>query len=270
MNVLQSIILGFIQGVTEFLPISSSGHLVLAAHFFHWNIPAKEAFYFNILVQSATLLAVFIYFWQDLIQIIKAFLADLFSGHTKKSKESILGWQILISTMITGILGFFLKDYVEKAFSSAKMVGGFLFVTASLLFIAEKIGRRNQTIYNIGWRDAIWIGLFQTIAIFPGVSRSGATISGGLTKNLNREEATRYSFLISIPIMLLASMATIIDITDVHEFLSYIPIFIPGFITAIITGYISIRWLLNYLKHNTLYPFIFYCLVLGAIVLMTT
>jgi undecaprenyl-diphosphatase len=270
LNIIQSIILGFVQGITEFLPISSSGHLVLVSHFFNWNIPPKEAFYFNVLVQSATLIAVIIFFWNELLEIIKDFTSGILSKQTEKTKKPNLGWQIIFSTIPTAVVGLLLMNYVEKAFSSPLIVGIFLLFTALLLLIAEKTGKRHRVLKDLNWKDAIWIGFFQSLAIFPGVSRSGASITGGMTKNFNREAATRFSFLISIPIMILASIATILDITDYQEFLNYLPVFIPGFLTALVTGYLSIRWLLNYLKRNSFYPFVIYCILLGIIVIITS
>lgn len=265
MTLLQSILLGILQGLTEFLPVSSSGHLVLVPHLLGWQIPAEDAFVFDVLVQVATLAAVFFYFWKDLWEIADAFTRGLVSGRPFENHAALLGWYLILATIPAGVFGLLTKDSIEVAFNSPRAVAGFLFITAALLFAAERIGTRARTLEDFNWRDALWMGFAQAIAILPGVSRSGATITGGMTRNLDRQSAARFSFLMSIPIMLAAGLLASLDLLQVPNLSSRLLIYLPGFATAAITGYLSIRWLLGYLTRRSLYGFVVYCVVLGAI-----
>lgn len=267
MTFIQSIILGFIQGLTEFLPISSSGHLVIVPHLLGWEIPSRDAFLFDVLVQVATLIAVFAYFWKDLLEIINAFLQGLRKLQPFDDPLSRLGWYIIIATFPAGTAGLILKDLVQSAFSNPTITGIFMLVTAFLLLIAEFVGKRDRSTEEINWKDSLWIGMFQSLALFPGISRSGSTITGGMTRDIMRPASARFSFLISIPIMLVAGLAALDDLTKVPNLTTLIPTYIPGFITAAITGYLAIRWLLRYLNQHPLYVFSIYCALLGLITL---
>jgi undecaprenyl-diphosphatase len=266
MTLLQSIILGIVQGLTEFLPISSSAHLVLVPYLLNWEIPPEEAFIFNVLVQVATLVAVIAFFWKDLVAILRAWFQGLFQ---RKPFESLLarqGWFILLATLPAGIIGLAIKDLVEQAFASPTITAFFLLVTAGLLVIAERVGKRNRPLEALNWKDALWIGFGQAIAVFPGVSRSGATISAGMTRDLQRPAAARFAFLMSIPIMLAAGLLAGLDLVQMEGFSELLPVFIPGFIAAAVTGYLSIRWLLGYLVRGSLYGFVIYCTLLALLV----
>lgn len=269
MTIFQSIILGFVQGLTEFLPISSSAHLVIVPYLLNWQIPPQIAFVFDVLVQVATLVAVVAFFWRDILEIIRAFIHGLVTKDPFAEQNARLGWLLLAATIPAGLLGLFISDLVEGAFNNPTTTAIFLFVTAALLVLAEKVGKRNRQLNQMGWWDAIWIGLFQALAIFPGISRSGATITGAMTHNFDRTTAARFSFLMSIPIMLAAGLMTSIDLLNSPASLSLILVYIPGFITAAITGYLSIRWLLHYLLGHSLVDFAIYCVILGTITLMT-
>jgi undecaprenyl-diphosphatase len=266
MTLLQSIILGIVQGLTEFLPISSSAHLVLVPYLLKWNIPEEQAFIFNVLVQVATLVAVIAYFWKDLVAIIQAWMSAILQRKPFATSDSRLGWYILLATLPAGIIGLFLKDLVEQAFASPVATAGFLLLTAALLVIAERTGKRDRPLEALNWKDALWVGFGQALAIFPGISRSGATISAGMTRNLQRPAAARFAFLISIPIMLAAGLLAGVDLIQMPNFASLLPVYIPGFIAAAVTGYLSIRWLLVFLLRHSLYGFAIYCAVLALIV----
>ena len=267
MTLLQSIILGIVQGLTEFLPISSSAHLVFVPYLFNWDIPAQQAFVFNVLVQIPTLAAVIIYYWKDLVTILKAWLNGLFQRRPFATADSRLGWYILLASIPAGIIGLLFKDLVERAFASPAATAGLLLLTPALLVIAEQVGKRNRLLEDMKWLDAVWVGFGQALAIFPGVSRSGATIAAGMTRNLQRPASARFAFLISIPIMLAAGLVAGLDLLNVPNLSSVLPVFIPGFIAAGVTGYLTIRWLLGFLVRHTLYGFAVYCVVLALIVM---
>ncbi len=268
MTLLQSILLGIIQGLTEFLPVSSSAHLVLVPYWLGWQIPAETAYLFDVLVQVATLFGVISFFWKDLIAILKAVWQGLLARKPFADPQARLGWLLLLATIPAGIFGLLIKDIIEAAFSNELMTAIFLWGTAVLLVIAERIGKRTRDLAQLTPWDAIWIGLFQAIAVFPGISRSGASITGGMTHDLDRPSAARFSFLMSIPIMLAAGVLAGGDLASSPQLAEMLPVFIPGFITAGVVGYLSIRWLLQYLVRHTFYLFAWYCLVVGTLTLI--
>jgi undecaprenyl-diphosphatase len=270
MTLLQSILLGIVQGLTEFIPVSSSAHLVIVPYLLNWKIPPQQAFIFDVLVQVATLVAIFVYFWKDLVEIVRAVIQGLLHKKPFGDPQARLGWFLLLATIPAGLLGLLLKNAVESAFNSPRATALCLFVTAGLLVIAERIGKRSRPLDDLNWKDALWIGLFQAIAIFPGVSRSGATITGGMTRDFQRPAAARFAFLMSIPVMLAAGALASIDMLKLPNFSENFIVFLPGFIVAAIVGYLAIRWLLRYLVQHTLYDFAIYCVSLGLITLIVS
>ncbi len=269
MTIIQAIILGILQGLTEFLPISSSGHLVILPHFLNWELPLKEAFIFDVLVQIGTLIAVIAYFWKDLIRIVDEFFKQLFKGTPFATHEARLGWLLIIATIPAGLAGILLKDLVENAFSSPLFAGIGLLVTAILLILGEKISQNLGDLQDITLPTALVMGIMQALALFPGVSRSGATMSGGMARNLKRVAAGRFSFLMSIPIMLAAGgLSTYELITEVPDLASFLPTMAIGFITSMVVGYIAIRWLLKFITHHSLIYFAIYCILLGGITIL--
>ena len=270
MSILQALILGIVQGLTEFLPISSSGHLVIIPHLLGWKIPPGQVFPFNVLVQLGTVVAVIGYFRNDLSSIIKAFIIGISNRRPFATIESRLGWLIILATIPAGLIGLFTEDIIEAAFHSIVFTALFLYVTAILLFVAERIGKRNRTLDKITWKDALLIGFFQVLAVFPGISRSGATIAGGLSRHISRTDAARFSFLMSIPIMVAAGLLSALDLINYPGIQTFLPVLLTGFISAGIIGYISIHWLLAFLNRNSLSVFAVYCILVGSLTLIIT
>lgn len=268
MSILQAIILGIIQGLTEFLPVSSSAHLVIVPYLLGWKIPTQEAFIFDVLVQVASLIAVIVYFWTDLITILRAWLVGLFNKKPFADPQARLGWLLILATIPAGLAGLLVKDLIEQAFASPIATASFLFVTAGILTAAEYFSRPRREIVELNWKNALWIGLAQAISIFPGVSRSGATISGGMACGLKRPAAARFAFLMSIPIMLAAGLLASLDMVKTPGFTTVLPAFIPGLVASAIVSYFAIRWMLKYLIQRTLYIFAIYCVVVGSLVLI--
>jgi undecaprenyl-diphosphatase len=268
MTLLQSIILGIIQGLTEFLPISSSAHLVIVPYVFEWQIPAQEAFIFDILVQLGTLLAVIVYFRKDLYSIIVSVIDGLIHKHPLTEPMSRLGWVLVLGTIPAVIAGIAFTDPVERAFGNPMAVALLLFGTAGLLVIAELVGKRNRQIESITWLDALIIGLFQALSLLPGISRSGSTMTGGMIRNLDRPSAARFSFLMSVPVMLGAGALAILDLLKLSGFTAQIPTLLAGFITSAIVGYLSIRWLLSFLIKRSFYIFAIYCAAVSIVILL--
>lgn len=270
MTLLQAIVLGIVQGLTEFIPVSSSGHLVLVPHFFGWHFSPSQAFIFDVLVQWGTLFAVLVYFRKDLVDIVVAFITDLMEGKPFATADARLGWYLILATVPAVVLGLLCKDVVESAFSSPKATGIFLFGTAALLVIAETVGHRRRRMDEITWRDALWIGFSQVLALLPGISRSGSTIAGGMTRHLDRPSAARFSFLMSVPVMLGAGVLALKDLIELPGAGQLLLPLLAGFLAALISGYIAIRWLLAYLGKHSLYVFAIYCTMLGLLVVFVT
>jgi undecaprenyl-diphosphatase len=268
MTILQSLILGIIQGITEFLPISSSAHLVITPYLFGWKIPEEQIFPFDVLVQIGTLVAVIIYFRKDLWEIIRAVFQAIKNRQLFATHQARLGWYILLATIPAGIFGLLVKDLVEKTFNNPRATAIFLFGTAILLVIAELVGRRSRNLDNLKWMDALWIGIAQALSVFPGISRSGATIAGGMMRNLDRRSAGRFSFLMMIPVMLAAGFFSLLDLLAVPDLASFLPSMITGFVVAGIVGYLAIHWLLSFLGRRPLYIFSIYCVIFAILTLL--
>lgn len=267
MTIFQGIFLGIIQGLTEFLPVSSSSHLVLVPFLLNWQLEPQAAFVFDVIVQLGTLSAVIFYFWNDLKAIFLDLLAALKAGDPFRKGQARLGWWIILATIPAGLFGLLLKKQVEASFESPLATAVFLFLVAILMAAAELFTHPEKSLSSIQWLDAIIIGLFQALAIFPGISRSGATISGGLLRGLKRDAAARFSFLMSIPIMLAAGTLATLDMLAMPDLAKFLPVIVLGFISAGVVGYFSIRWLLGFLRKNSLLPFAAYCAVLSILTL---
>ncbi|MHC1740015.1 MAG: undecaprenyl-diphosphatase UppP [Anaerolineaceae bacterium] len=268
MTFLQSLILGIIQGLTEYLPVSSSAHLVLVPYLLNWSFPREQIFPFDVLVQLGTLVAVILYFWKDLTMIIKSFFKGLVNKEPFKDPNARLGWYLILATIPAILVGLLIKSQVEAVFSNPQITALFLFGTATLLMLADWLGQRTRQLDTMTWWDALWIGLFQAISIFPGISRSGATITGGMTRNFDRTSSARFSFLMSIPVMLGAGLVSVKDLLEVPALGQFLPILAVGFVAAAIVGYLSIHWFLSFIKRQKLWYFAVYCVCLAIIVLI--
>ncbi len=264
MSLFQAFTLGIVQGITEYLPVSSSAHLVLVPTLFGWHFAEQEVFLFNILVQLGTLVGVVIYFSHDLRLIFGGVLGGIIKRKPLEDPQAVLGWLIVLATIPAGVFGLLFKKELSAFFSSPKAAMGFLLLTACLLITCEFVHRKFH--HHVKLPDAVLMGCAQALALFPGVSRSGSTISVGMMGGLKRESAARFSFLMSIPVILGASVVALKDIFDYSEHVSHmiLPI-IVGFISAAISGYFVIKWFLDFLKSQSLLLFAFYCFVGGGI-----
>ncbi len=273
MNIIQAIILGIVQGATEFIPISSSGHLVLVPWALGWPNPGLL---FDTMLHWGTLAAVIVYFWRDWLDIIAGFFRSLTArgpwstapGGRLADFNSRLAWAIIIGTLPAVIIGFLFKDFLESLFSTPLAVGAFLLVTAVLLTLSERLSRHDRPLLKINIPDALIVGLAQALAIAPGISRSGATISGGLARGLTRDSAARYSFLLATPAILGAGVLQLFDVLRGTEATGSSTTAIAlGVLAAAVVGYLCIRFLLAYLRRGKLYPFAVYCALVGLIVI---
>ena len=273
MNILQAILLGIIQGLTEFLPISSTGHLTLAGQFMHLisNQHPEEWTAFIAVIQLGTVIAVIIYFWKDLWEIIFDFLNENVKHRVKLSEQKLnsrLGWLIIIGSIPVGVIGLSLKKIIEGTLTKDLYVIAFSLIgLAIILAIAEKIAKLKKDLTKITKWDAFWVGVAQCFALIPGSSRSGTTITAGLFLGMNRETAARFSFLLSIPAVLASGLL------ELYESLKFINPsmalnMIVSTIFAFIFGYLSIDFLLKYLRKNTTLIFVYYRIALGVIILI--
>lgn len=265
MTIWQSVLLGIVQGLTEFLPISSSAHLVLVPFWLNWHIPADESFIFNVLVQMGTLAAVVVYFWKDLVEIVVAAFQGLIHRKPFASPASRLGWWVVVATIPAGVFGLLVKNQVEAAFNSPMLTAIFLLVTAVLLILGDWLGKRQKKLDEMTWLDALIIGFFQALSIFPGISRSGSTITGGMIRKFTRVDAARFSFLMSIPIMASAGAMALTDLIALPTFSQLLPTVLIGTLVAAIVGYLSIRWLLRFLVNHSFFGFAMYCIAIWLI-----
>lgn len=267
MNPFYSFLLGIIQGLTEFIPVSSTAHLLIAQHLL--GIPADDAaFSFSVLVQLGTILSLIVYFWKDLVAIFMETLKNLGGLRDFKSlpENAKMGWYIVIATIPALLAGYLLKPLVEALFKTPLVEAAIrLFAAAILLALAEALSKKNRKLNTMTWLDALFVGVMQVVAVFPGASRSGTTISGGMFRGFDRPSAARFAFLMSVPVMLAAGAYQALDLRKIADLGSFLPLLAVGFVTAAIVGWFAIKWLLNYLNKNSLYVFAAYCAVVGAI-----
>ena len=273
MSLLEAILLGIIQGLTEFLPISSTGHLTVAGKLMNLvSVDHPEQWTaFVALIQLGTLLAVFIYFWKDIISIIKDFFQDNLIKRVKYSEQKInskLGWLIIIGTIPVVIIGFAFKDAIEGALTkNLYVIAASLIILALILALAEKIAKFKKDLENITIIDSIIIGFAQALALIPGSSRSGTTITAGLFVGLKRESAARFSFLLSIPAVFASGVLQLYEAMKFVDQSMAVNIIIATIVSGI-SGYLAIDFLLKYLKKNSTFIFIYYRIALGIFILI--
>jgi undecaprenyl-diphosphatase len=263
MTILQALVLGVIQGATEFIPVSSSGHLVLVPWLLGWEFEPRAKFVFDVLVQWGTLAALFIVYWRDLWALVAAAVTGLLQRRPLATPEARLAWLIVLATMPAVLAGLLFKDFFEATWSNPLASAVQLVVTGLILAGSERMGPFNRRLDSMGWLDAVLIGLAQAVSILPAISRSGATIAGGLGRNLERPAAARFSFLMAAPALLGAGLLTLLDLIEIPGWTAQIPTVAAGFVAALIVGYFCIRWLIAYLSRRPLNAFAAYCIVAG-------
>jgi undecaprenyl-diphosphatase len=260
-DALQAIVLGIVQGLTEFLPISSSGHLRIVPALFGWEDPGAA---FTAVVQLGTMAAVLIYFRADLWRIGRAWLGSLRDREQRRTLDARLGWYIVLGTIPISVLGLAFKDPIETEFRDLYLIGTTLIVFGVVMLWADSISKRERGVESLDARDGVLIGCAQALALVPGVSRSGATISAGLLLGLDRAAAARYSFLLSVPAVVLSGL---FELRHVGEGGAPAGATALAVLLAFATGYASIAFLLRYLAHHTLGVFVGYRVVVGALVI---
>ena len=266
MDLFQAIVLGIVQGLTEFLPISSSGHLRIVPAFAGWEDPGAA---FTAVIQLGTMAAVVLYFRADLIRIAGSWIASLRDPSRRSELDARLGWYLIIGTIPIVIFGVLFSHEIENGARDLYLIGTTLILLGIVLLIAEKVSRRERDLSTITRRDAIIVGFAQALALIPGVSRSGATITAGLFLGMDRVSAARFSFLLSIPAVVLSGVYELRDVVggSAEGAVGIGPTAVAT-VFAFISGYASIAFLLKFLTTHTTGVFVAYRVVLGAAVLV--
>jgi undecaprenyl-diphosphatase len=273
MSWFESFILGLVQGLTEFLPISSSAHLRLTAAFAGWQDPGAA---FTAITQIGTETAVLIYFRKDIARIVSAWFRSLRDKSMRGDHDAQMGWLVIVGSIPIGVLGVTLKDQIEGPFRDLRLIATTLIVMGIVLGVADRLAARDEiggrhrvvrerkTLKDLGVRDGLIFGICQAMALVPGVSRSGATISGGLLMGYTREAAARYSFLLAIPAVLASGAYELKDATEGH--VSWGPT-VFATIIAFAVGYAVIAWFMKFITTKSFMPFVIYRILLGALIL---
>jgi undecaprenyl-diphosphatase len=262
MNALEAIVLGIVQGLTEFLPISSTGHLRIVPAFLGWEDPGAA---FTAVTQLGTMAAVLLYFRNDLWRIAIAWTRSLRDAEIRRTTDARLGWYILLGTIPIGLFGLVFSDQIEDEARNLELIGTTLIVLGLVLLLAERAGKRERDLDDLTVRDGIAIGFAQALALVPGVSRSGATLTAGLFLNLERAAAARYSFLLSVPAVVLSGVYEMKEIGG-EDAVGAGPTAIAT-VLAFISGYVAIAFMLKFLQTNSTFVFVVYRVVLGVVVL---
>jgi undecaprenyl-diphosphatase len=265
---LEAAILGIVQGLTEFLPISSTGHLILAEEILGIE-DGKFGLQFDAAIHLGTLAAVLVYFRATIIGLVAAWFASIRARDWRHTPDSKLAWLLLLGTIPAGIAGIFLESTVEDTVREPAIVAVMLIVFSLPMYLAERYGSQQRNLDSAGPKDALIVGVAQAIALIPGVSRSGITISAAMFDGFRREQAATFAFLLSAPIIAAAGSKQLFDIIrgENGESDAGFAVYAVGLITAGIVGYVAIAFLLKYLRTNSLNVFIVYRVVLGLIVL---
>ena len=267
MTILQAVVLGVVQGLTEFLPVSSTAHLILVPQLLGWQLQADAVFAFNVLLQLGTLAAVLIYFRSDLFEIAASMLQGISKRAPWQTPSARLGWLLIAGTIPAVVLGIALKPYFAALHQQPAVVAGVLAGTAVLIFGAERWGRRERALASLSALDAVLIGAFQASALVPGVSRSAATMCGALLRGLRRPDAARFSFLLSVPVLAGASVLAAADLAATPNVSALLLPLLLGTFTSMLVGLASIYWLLSYLQRRSLLVFGWYRIAAGLLAL---
>ena len=265
----QAIVMGLVQGLTEFLPISSSGHLIIVPALLGWDDPFIDSLAFSVMLHLATLLALLLYFRADWLRLIPAWFASLRDRSIGGDPDRKLAWLLALSTIPAIIAGLFLNDLIEGTFRSLGLVAVTLLIGAAILWLAERVGSRTRQMSELGVTGAIGIGAAQALALVPGISRSGISISAGLFAGLDRESAARFSFLMATPITAGAGVFELRKVIsgEAGVDVTLMPL-LAGMIAALVAGLLAISLLLRFLRTNPTTVFVVYRILLAAVVVV--
>ena len=270
MSIIDAIILGVIEGIAEFLPISSTGHLTIIEKLMGYRIDDPGIMAFTAIIQIGATLAAVGYFRKDIIRIASAWLKGLFNVKLRQELDYKMGWCVIIGSVPVAIVGLLIKDHIEMALRSLWFVVAGLILWSIVLLLADrsnaKMGKRVRKESQVTWKDTLFIGVMQCLALIPGISRSGATISGGLFRGLDRVTAVRLSFFLGMPVLLSAGLLEVVTkADDISSGIGWAPTII-GMLTSFIVGYFSISWLLKFVSTHSFSLFIWYRVAVGLLI----
>jgi len=270
-SIWHAIVLGILQGLTEFLPISSSAHLIIVPWLFGWK---ESGLQFDVALHMGTLVAVLIYFWRDLLDMVLAVPLGIKNRRPFADPKSRLAWIIVFGSIPAAIVGLLFNDQIDNYFHQATgsnraiaLVALLMIGLALILFVAERTARHTRPMVDLGWKSGLFIGCAQALALLPGVSRSGSTITAGLMTGLKRDSAARFSFLLGIPAIVGAGALETKKVMDAGLSGSQVTTFIVGAVTSAIVGYMAIAFLLAFLRSNSTFAFIVYRIIFGVTIL---
>jgi undecaprenyl-diphosphatase len=264
MNYLQAVILGIVEGLTEFLPVSSTGHLTITEQLLGLDVAAKDVTAFTAVIQTGAIAAVVVYFWRDIWRIAHAWVLGLYKPEWRGRLDHRMGWYVIVGSIPIGIVGFLAKDLITGSLRSLYVVAIALIAWSVVMLLAERNARQTRGEEDLTLKDSLVIGLVQCVALVPGVSRSGATISTGLFRGLDRVAATRMSFFLSIPALVAAGLFELKD--AVHGNIG-VGETLVGTLVSFVVAYASIAWLLRFVAHHSIGRFVPYRVALGVLVL---
>jgi undecaprenyl-diphosphatase len=268
-SLIHAAILGIVQGLTEFLPISSSAHLILVPKLLGWNDLFIDSAAFDVMLHMGTLVALLVYFWRDLIEILGAWLASIRDRRIGDDPQRRLAWLLVVSVIPAAILGAALEGFFDQAFREHyQWIALFVLIGATLLWLGERRGTQTRGLDGMVLRDAITIGAAQALALFPGTSRSGITIAAGLLLGLKREAAARFSFLMAVPVIAGAGIWKARTLVGASLGGAQVNELVVGIVTSAIFGFVAIAFLLRFLRTNPTTVFIAYRIVLAAVIVV--
>jgi undecaprenyl-diphosphatase len=263
MDYFQAVILGIVEGLTEFLPVSSTGHLTIAEQLLGLKVDAKDVTAFTAVIQMGAIAAAVLYFWRDIVRIVGAWVRGIFKAEHRGQYDYRMGWFVIIGSVPIGIVGFLAKDLITGPLRSLWVVAAGLILWSGVMLYAERVGRQDRGEEQVTWKDAVVMGLMQCIALIPGVSRSGATISAGLIQGLDRVAATRLAFLLGIPALTAAGLYELKDVSGIGVGPTLV-----GTLVSFVVAYASIAWLLRFVAHHSIGAFVPYRVGLGVLLIV--
>ncbi len=268
MTIWAAILLGVIEGLTEFLPVSSTGHLTIAEKLLGYSISNPGITAFTAIIQTGAIIATLVFFRKDIARVFMAWVNGLFNAKKRKVADYYFGWAIILGSVPIGIVGFLFKDQIETTLRSLWFVAFALILWSGVMWIADKKARQNRHEKDVTWKDTLFIGIFQCLALVPGVSRSGATMSAGLIKGLDRVAVTRLSFFLAIPALIAAAaLETVSRFSDISSGVGWGPTILATVISFIV-AYFTIGWLLKFIASHTYLVFIIYRISIGILLLI--
>jgi undecaprenyl-diphosphatase len=265
MNYIQAVILGIVEGLTEFLPVSSTGHLTITEKLLGLDVAAKDVTGFTAVIQMGAIAAVIVYFWRDIWRIAQAWVLGLARAEQREGIDYRMGWYVILGSIPIGVVGLLAKDVIKNDLRSLWWVAGALIAWSGVMLLAEQRGRQDRGESRLSLSDALVVGVVQCVALVPGVSRSGATISAGLFRGLDRVTATRLSFFLSIPALLAAG---VFELKDALGGSIGVGPTLVGTLVSFVVAYAAVAWLLRFVAHHSIGAFVPYRVALGVVLVV--